>query len=267
MQKILQQKYDNLSHWLFQKKSLAIAFSGGVDSSLLLTIAAKALEPSRIVALTCVSKAIPQAEINQAAVLAIQLKISHKLVTVDTIKTINEHDNSPLRCYYCKKMIFNAFIKQAKESGFATVIEGSHQEDETDYRPGLKALKELSVASPLKICKFNKQEIRVLAEQLGLPHYNKPSSACLVSRFPFGVEITQKALKRVEYAEKFLHTLGFYLCRVRDYGSRARIEIDKAALPRASTLKEVIQKKMLLLGYDQADIDPAGYKRGSMNTR
>lgn len=266
MQKTLQQKYDRLKHWLSKKKSLAIAFSGGVDSSLLLTVASKALESSRIMALTCVSKAIPQEEINQANLIAAQLKITHKLIAVDTIKAINDHRNCPLRCYYCKQKIFNTFLKQAKESGFATIIEGSHQEDETDYRPGLRALKELSIASPLKICRFNKHEIRALAEQMGLPHYNKPSSVCLVSRFPFGVEITAQALKRVGYAENFLHSLGFDLCRVRDYGSRARIEIDKAALPRASTLKDVIQKKMTLLGYSQADIDPAGYTRGSMNT-
>jgi uncharacterized protein len=265
MKKTLQQKYDSLRQWFSEKKSLAVAFSGGVDSSLLLTVACQTLGAARIMALTCLSPAVPQQEISQAKIRAAQLKIRHNLVPVDTVKTINEHKNSSLRCYHCKKMIFSVFLRRARESGIDMIIEGSHLEDEADYRPGLKALKELAIASPLKMYGFYKRDITELAEHIGLPNYNKPSSPCLVTRLPFGVIITRQALKRIEYAEEFLHTLGFDLCRVRDYDNRAHIEIDKNALPRATTMQHVIQKKMLSLGYRQADIDPAGYRRGSMN--
>jgi uncharacterized protein len=265
MQKELLAKYDNLRKWLSAYKGLAIAFSGGVDSSLLLGIAAAEIGRTHVLALTGKSRAIPKEELKTAKQFTARLKVRHKILVVENIRIINSYKNSPRRCYYCKKEIFSRFLQYAQNRGFDTLIEGSHLEDETDYRPGLKALQELAILSPLKLCGFTKDDIRTLSRFLGIPNHDKPSSPCLVSRFPYGIKITEHALRQVEQAERYLRTLDFRLVRVRNYDHKACLEFDKKAIPRAMALKGKIQKRLSHLGFSEIYIEPLGYKQGGMN--
>jgi len=261
----LEEKIKQLENRIKSEGSLVVAFSGGVDSTFLLATAFRVLGPGRVLAVTADSPTFPKSE-RDATVRFTQARgIRHLVVNTDEVEVINTSGNSPDRCYFCKHELFTRLKTIAADAGFHAVAEGSNTDDGSDYRPGRRAIRELEILSPLAMAGLGKKEIRELSRIAGLDTWDKPAYACLTSRFPYHVEISQDALARIEQAEEFLKALGFRQCRVRHYGESARIEVEREKVPEALALKERITEALVAIGYSKIEIDPAGYRTGSMN--
>ncbi|UCG27824.1 MAG: ATP-dependent sacrificial sulfur transferase LarE [Bacteroidales bacterium] len=258
-------KYNRLVSYLKDLGNVAIAFSGGVDSTFLLAVAAEALNDN-VIALTVKAPYIAEWEIVEAVELCRALKIRHQIVETDIPDNIRK--NPPDRCYLCKREIFSTLLDIARSSGIGNVLDGTNMDDPSDHRPGIKALKELGIKSPLQETGINKAEVRRFSEMLGLPTWDKPSYACLLTRLPHGVEIEPGELKRIELAEKFLMDLGYKAVRVRSHGTIARIEADPDILPELSGKNRagMVVKKFRDLGFTFVTLDLEGYRTGSFNT-
>ena len=259
-------KYNQLVGYLKDLESVAVAFSGGVDSTFLLAVAAEALK-GKVLALTVKAPYIADWEIEEAEELCSSLGIPHQIVETGIPEEIRE--NPPERCYLCKKRIFATLLEAARSKGIDYVLDGTNLDDLSDHRPGLMALKELEVKSPLQETGITKAEVRKFSEMIGLPTWDKPSYACLLTRLPHGVEIKPDDLKRIELAEKFLMDLGYRAIRVRAHGTIARIEADPELLPELSArncARKVVQK-FKEIGFMYITIDLEGYRTGSFNTR
>jgi len=249
---------------------LAIAFSAGIDSSLLLAAACLALGTDRVLALTATSPLQPAAEAPRAQALAQKLGVRWQPVTFNPLHDPNFVSNPPERCYLCKKMMLSALLPIAAKSGFSLLAEGSNHDDLADFRPGFKAVKELRVISPLLEVKLGKDAIRALATELELPNAMLPADACLASRLPFHSPITQKRLTRVEQAEQYLYQAGFAgPLRIRDYGDLCRIEITIADFPLLfeQNRREYIANLLKTCGYHHITLDLCGYQSGSLNPK
>lgn len=263
----MEEKLEKLKKYLKNLKNVAIAFSGGVDSSFLLKVAKDVLGDN-VLAITLASPLFPKEEITEAQRFAQSLNVRHILIEDFTI--LNNEDflkNIPERCYICKKYNFQKILEIAKENNVKYVLDGSNADDINDYRPGKQALKELNILSPLLELGFTKNEIRELSKKLLLPTYDKPSLACLATRIPYGEKIDLEKLKRIEEGEKFIRKLGFSQVRLRDHGDIARIEIETEnfTLILEEKRKQEIINKLKELGYKFITIDLEGYKTGSMN--
>lgn len=260
-------KYESLKNLLKEYGKLAIAYSGGVDSSFLLKAAIEALGKENVLAVTVKSQVIPEEEQKEAEELAKQMKARHLVLKMDVLSLPEFKINPKDRCYFCKKHIFKDIIKAASERGFNIVADGTNSDDEGDYRPGMKALQELKVVSPLKQCGLTKAEIRELSKELGLSTYDKPSLACLASRVPYGEEITAEKLLMTGAAEKYLRSLGFNQLRVRCHGPVARIEVLPQDFDRffKDDLNIKVYEHLKTLGFKYATLDLAGYRTGSLN--
>ncbi len=245
--------------------TVLIAFSGGIDSSLLAYTARQTLGRDNVLAVTAYSETFPENERNEAREFAERYDIAHRIIRTRTLQTINEHDNDKDRCYHCKHALFTVLRSIAEQEGYSAVLEGSNTDDDSDYRPGRRAVQELGIQAPLRDAGLRKQDIRDLSRSFGLPNWDKPAYACLTSRFPYKVTITKAALEQVEKAEQYLRSLGFKQCRVRHYGKEARVEVEKERLSEAQELKEQITKALAVLGFLSATIDENGYRMGSMN--
>ncbi len=264
-EKELKNKLNALRKYIRSLGSLALAFSSGVDSTFLLKIAHEELG-DKAIAVTATSCSFPKRESDQAAAFCKANGIKQLTVISEELSIPEFRHNPPNRCYLCKKELFTKIITLAKENGLEYVCEGSNMDDEGDYRPGLKAIAELGVKSPLRECNLYKEEIRTLSKQLGLPTWNKQSFACLASRFAYGEEINEKKLAMVEKAEEALLDLGFKQLRVRIHGENlTRIEVLPAELEKLLASRQEILKALHQAGFAYITMDLQGYRTGAMN--
>lgn len=262
----LQEKLTELKKYIEGLGSLAVGFSGGVDSSFLLVVAHEVLG-DRAIAVTGVDASVPERELTEAKEFCEKYGIHQITCSWDPMQEESYRKNSPDRCYFCKKGIFSEIKRVAKEYGIEYVAEGSNMDDLGDYRPGLRAVEELSVKSPLREVGLYKSDIRNISKAMGLPTWSKPAYACLASRFVYGEEITEEKLHMIDQAEQFLIEHGFYEERVRIHGNIARIEVPAKDIPRLAEddMREVVYKKFKDIGFLFVTLDMHGYKLGSMN--
>lgn len=268
---VLQEKQERLKERLRACGRLAVAFSGGVDSAFLLRAAADALGQEQVLALTAVSDFFPARERERARAVCAEYGVRQIEVPVPVLEVEGVAENPPNRCYLCKRALFARLIETAGEHGIRTLAEGSNLDDEGDYRPGLAAVRELAVKSPLRDAMLTKAEIRSLSRQLGLATWDMPSFACLASRFVYGEKITAEKLAMVERAEQTLFDQGFRQLRVRVHGEQpglvARIELPAEDLERLleRELRELVCRRLNGLGFAYVSLDLAGFRSGSMN--
>jgi uncharacterized protein len=242
--------------------SVLVAFSGGVDSSFLAAVACRTLG-SQAMAVTAASPYVPAAELNDARRIAGVIGISHCVIPFNPPSICAQ--NRLQRCYSCKKALFVRLRKIAAHERIPYVVDASNADDADDFRPGMKALKELKIASPLQIAGFTKRDIRAESRRMGLPTWNKESSPCLATRIPYGQRITPAILSMIEAAERYLRAQGLTFVRVRVQGPLARIEVREGLIPLAVKKRKDIVRKFKALGFTYVTIDLSGYRSGAMN--
>ena len=265
----LQSKHEELKRVLAELGRVLVAFSGGVDSTFLLKVAADVLGPENVLAGTVRCAFVPAHELEDARALAGEIGVRQRVFDADVLRHPDITRNSPDRCYYCKKALMGGLKQVAREEGLERVVEASNFDDaQSDYRPGLRAVRELGIRSPLREVRMGKAEIRELSRRLGLRTHDRPSSACLASRMPYGEAITEGKLARVAEAETILRKLGFRQFRVRTHGHLARIELgaqeDTSGL-MAPEVRDRVIADFKELGYLYVTLDLEGYRSGSMN--
>ena len=257
-------KYENLKEYLRSLGSVAVAFSSGVDSTFLLKTAHDVLG-DKCLAITAMSCSFPKRELEEAKAFCEKEGIRHITVESEELEIEGFCQNPTNRCYICKKELFEKIWEIARKEGLNAVAEGSNMDDNGDYRPGLQAVAELHVTSPLRHVGLTKQEIRNYSHQLGLPTWDKQSFACLSSRFVYGEEITEEKLDMVDKAEQLLLDLGFHQLRVRIHGKMARIEVLPAEFEKLLEHREEIVTSFKKFGFTYVTMDLQGYRMGSMN--
>lgn len=261
----LDQKYQKLRDIIAEMGSVAIGFSGGVDSTFLLKVAHDVLG-DKAVAVTSKSETYPEEQYKEAQRLAKEIGAPHRIIQTEELTNDEFTRNDANRCYYCKRELFSSVLQVAREEGLDFALDGSNYDDLGDYRPGLKAIRELKIRSPLLEAELTKAEIRELSKRLSLPTWDKAAFACLSSRFPYGDKITQEKLTMVDGAERYLRGFKFKQLRVRQHDAKtARIEVLPQDMPFFLEHREEVVSHLKDLGYIYITLDLQGYRTGSMN--
>ncbi|KXZ40492.1 uncharacterized protein SAMN05661008_00810 [Alkalithermobacter thermoalcaliphilus JW-YL-7 = DSM 7308] len=262
----LNSKYEKLKEIIKELKSVAVAFSGGVDSTFLIKVCKDVLGDN-VIAVTATSSTYPEREFKESINLSKQIGVEQIVIESEETEIEGFRKNPPNRCYFCKHELFTKIRKVADEKGIENILDGSNADDLKDFRPGSKAARELNVISPLKEASLTKEDIRQLSKQLNLPTWNKPAFACLSSRFPYGEEITKEKLSMLDKGENYLRDLGFKQFRIRHHGQIARIEVSPEERVKLFdiNLLDDINKKLKQLGFLYVTMDLEGYRTGSMN--
>ena len=261
-----EEKLEALREYLRDLGTIAVAYSGGVDSTFLITVAHDVLGDNAI-AITSHDAGMPGNEFEKSADFCRERGIRQYVLETDPLEIEAYRNNHPDRCYHCKKYIFGNITAEAAAHSITNVAEGSNMDDLGDYRPGMKAIEEMKVLSPLREAGLYKSEIRQLSKEMGLPEWDKPAAACLASRFAYGEVITKDKLHMVDQAEAFLKENGFRQSRVRVHGNIARIEVEPGDIMRLASeeLRTSTYQKLNGLGFDYVTLDLRGYRMGSMN--
>ena len=258
------EKLEVLKHTLKGLKSVAVAYSGGVDSTLLLKVAHDCLGEGTV-GITAVSPSLPADELAQAKEIARLTGARHVLLDSHETDDPRYLENTPSRCYFCKDQVYEQLVEYAQREGFLYIVDGTNADDADDHRPGRQAAREHGVRSPLMEAGLNKSEIRQIARQIGLPNWDKPAAACLSSRIPYGTSITLPMLSQIEQAEQHLKHMGFHQLRVRHHERIARIEVDPEDFDAVLERRAEIIQALEALGYTYVTLDLAGFQSGSMN--
>ena len=257
-------KLDNLRKRLLELENVAIAYSGGVDSNFLLKVAKDTLK-DKVIAVTLHAMMHSDREIEESKNYAKEFGVNHIVVNVDNFKDEKFIENNSDRCYHCKKEVFKVVKEIAAKHNIKYVLDGTNLDDLSDFRPGLKALEELNIISPLKECGLTKDDIRQLSKDMELNTHNKPAFACLATRIPYGTKITKELLKKIEKSEEYLISVRFK--QLRAHNDIARIEVGKDEIHKFfnEDLLNKTNKKLKEIGFKYVTLDMAGYEMGSMN--
>lgn len=252
---------------VYAQGDMLVAFSGGVDSSLILKLAVQAATKigHKVYGIMVHTMLHPMGEVEDARVTAEQIGAEFRVLEIDELKGADILDNPVDRCYRCKKYLFCNLIEEGKKLGVSVMMEGTNEDDLHVYRPGLRAIRELGIHSPLAEAGMTKAEVRRLAGELGVSVSNKPSMPCLATRFPYGTRISYEAMRKVDEGEEFIRSLGFYNVRLRIHNDVARIEVDVNEMPHLLEHCEQIVAKLKNLGYDYITVDLEGFRSGSMD--
>ena len=244
----------------------AVAFSGGVDSSLVAAAALRA-HGEKALAVTVHSELVPDSEVAQASDVARAMGIRHEVVRLSVLDNEDVVSNPPDRCYHCKKDDFAAIRKLAVRDGLGSVLDGTNADDMLGHRPGIRALREMGIVSPLMELGYTKARVRELARGMGLANHDRPSSPCMASRFPYGVRLSTEGVERVRQAEEFIRSLGVKVLRVRDHAGIARIEVEPEVMPTlvSGGVAEKIVERLKSLGYNYVSLDLQGFRSGSLD--
>jgi pyridinium-3,5-biscarboxylic acid mononucleotide sulfurtransferase len=261
----MQVKYEKLKEILREMDNIVVAFSGGVDSTLLLKVAVDVLGPEKVLAVTADSETYPSSELEEAKKLAHMIGATHQVIETSELNIPGYAENDKNRCYFCKNGLFEEILPIMQEKGFKNVVYGLIADDMSEHRPGVRAAQEHGVRGPLQEANLYKEEIRELSKQLNLPTWEKPSFACLSSRIAYGERITQEKLTKVEKSEEYIKSLGIRQVRVRTHEDIARIEVEPQEMELVLSKHKEIVNNLQSFGYKYVSLDLQGYVSGSMN--
>jgi pyridinium-3,5-biscarboxylic acid mononucleotide sulfurtransferase len=261
---MLTDEIQRLTEWFRKQSSVLVAYSGGVDSSLVMKVAHMTLG-DRVKAALAVSPSLPQSELHHARAIAAQIGVVCIELDTHEVDDPAYQANPPNRCYFCKQHVYSSLLEYAALNSFACIVDGMNADDTLDIRPGRKAAKELGIQSPLHLLGITKEQVRTMARELGLPNWDKPAAACLSSRIPYGTQVTPQTLNQIEQAEDILRALGFTEFRVRHHQNLARIEVSPSEFASIVHHQEEITQRLRQIGYHYITLDLEGFRSGSLN--